>query len=183
MHRDALAERLSAKAAFMPAMKMAGMSMSPKATADVNTAGAGTKDAKAGPVHSYLDVASLELNACVLLAQGKTADADAAFAKAAAAEAALGYREPPYYIRPVGETRGDALMRAKRYVEAKKAYEAALLDRPNSGYPLYGMAQADVALGDKAAATADYGSLIKAWSHADEGMMQVVAAKAWVGER
>lgn len=183
MHRDALAERLSAKAAFMPAMKMAGMSMSPKATADVNTAGAGTKDAKAGPVHSYLDVASLELNACVLLAQGKTADADAAFAKATAAEAALGYREPPYYIRPVGETRGDALMRAKRYVEAKKAYEAALVDRPNSGYPLYGMAQADVALGDKAAATADYGSLIKAWSHADEGMMQVVAAKAWVGER
>lgn len=176
VHRDALAGRVAGKAGGMPGMKMAGMST------DANTAGAGTKDAKAGPVKSYLDVALLELNACVLLAQGRTVEADAAFAKASEAEVALEYREPPYYIRPVGETRGDALMRAKRYAEAKKAYETALVERPNSGYPLYGMAQADVALGDKAGATADYEKLMTAWVNADAGMVQVVAAKAWLAE-
>ena len=109
-----------------------------------------SKDVLAVPVHSFMDVAALELHAALLMAQGKSADADAAFAKATDAETALGYREPPYYIRPVSETRGDALMRAQRYADAKKAYQAALVERPNSGFPLYGIAQADVAAGDKA---------------------------------
>jgi tetratricopeptide (TPR) repeat protein len=113
------------------------------------------------------------------MAQGKPADADAAFAKATTAESVLGYREPPYYIRPVSETRGDALMRAKRYSDAKKAYQAALVERPNSGFPLYGIAQADAAAGDKAAATTDYAALLTAWKSADAGLPQMLAAKAW----
>ena len=58
-----------------------------------------SKDVLAVPVHSFMDVAAEELHAALLMAQGKTADADAAFAKATTAETALGYREPPYYIR------------------------------------------------------------------------------------
>jgi hypothetical protein len=41
-------------------------------------------------VHSFLDVAALELRAALLMAQGKTADADAAFVKATEGESALG---------------------------------------------------------------------------------------------
>jgi len=110
------------------------------------------------------------------------AGSDAAFLKATDAERALGYREPPYYIRPVSETRGDALMRARRYADAKKAYQAALVERPNSGFPLYGIAQADIAAGDKAAASADYAALLAAWKSADATLPQIAAAKAWAAQ-
>jgi len=138
------------------------------------------KDVLAIPVHSFLDVAALELHAAVLMAQGNTADADAAFAKATEAESVLGYREPPYYIRPVSETRGDALMRARRFADAKKAYQAALIERPNSGFPLYGIAQADNAAGDNTAANADFEALLTAWKSADPSLPQMLAAKAWI---
>jgi tetratricopeptide (TPR) repeat protein len=70
-------------------------------------------------------------------------------------------------------------MRAGRYADAKAAYEAALVERPNSGFPLYGIAQADAAAGNKVAATKDYGALLSAWSKADPELPQMVAAKAW----
>jgi tetratricopeptide (TPR) repeat protein len=148
-----------------PPMSMPGMKVS--------------KDVLAVPVHSFMDVGAQELRAAMLMAEGKAADADAAFAKATEAETALGYREPPYYIRPVSETRGDSLMRAKRYAEAKKAYQAALVERPNSGFPLYGIAQADVAAGDQAAASVDFAVLRTAWKNADATLPQIAAAKAW----
>ncbi len=138
------------------------------------------EDALAEPLHSFMDVAAMELDAATLIAQGKSSAADAAFVKAAEAERALGYREPPYYIRPVGETRGDALMRAKRFSDAKAAYEAALLERPGSGYPLYGIAQADVALKNDGEATADYARFMKAWARADADLPQMKAAQDWM---
>jgi tetratricopeptide (TPR) repeat protein len=125
-------------------------------------------------------VAVLELRASLEMAQGKAADADATFGKAADAERELGYREPPFYIRPVAESRGDALMRAKRYADAKAAYGVALKERPNSGYPLYGIAQAEAAAGDLNGAMAAYGTMLKAWAKADVGLPQMVAARAWV---
>jgi hypothetical protein len=149
-----------------PPMNMPGMMVS--------------KDVMAVPVHSFMDVAALELHAALLMAQGKSADADAAFAKATEAEFALGYREPPYYIRPVSETRGDALMRAQRYADAKKAYQSALIERPNSGFPLYGIAQADAAEGDFPAANADFATMLDAWKNADRDLPQIVAARAWL---
>ena len=149
-----------------PPMSMPGMKVS--------------KDVLAVPVHSFMDVAAMELRGSLLMAQGKSADADAAFVKATEAEFALGYREPPYYIRPVGETRGDSLMRAKRYSDAKKAYQAALVERPNSGFPLYGIAQADAAEGDFPAANADFQTMLDAWKNADTNLPQIVAARAWL---
>jgi tetratricopeptide (TPR) repeat protein len=139
-----------------------------------------SKDVMAKPVHSFLDVAAMELRASVLLAEGRGVESDAMFTKAADAEKELGYREPPFYIRPVGETRGDALMQAKRYDEAKKAYEAALVERPNSGYPLFGIAQADVAAKRTTDATADYARLMQAWQQADPDLPQLKAARAWM---
>jgi tetratricopeptide (TPR) repeat protein len=107
-------------------------------------------------------------------------DADATFAKAIEAETTLGYREPPYYIRPVSETQGDALMRARRFADAKKAYQAALAERPNSGFPLYGIAQADLASGDVAAAKVDFETQLEAWKSADPNLPQMIAARTWL---
>jgi tetratricopeptide (TPR) repeat protein len=165
---DALAERVKEKPTVRPEDMpgMALMSMS--------------KDAIALPLYNFLDVGSMELQASVLLAEGRGVESDAMFTKAADAERELGYREPPTYIRPVGETRGDALMRAKRYDEAKAAYEAALVERPRSGYPLYGIAQADAAAKRSSAATQDYARLLDVWSKADADLPQMQAARAWM---
>lgn len=164
-HSKALDASVAAKPVDPP-MSMPGMPVS--------------KDVLAVPIHSFMDVAALELRAALLMAQGKSADSDAAYVKATEAEFALGYREPPYYIRPVGETRGDSLMRAKRFAEAKKAYQAALAERPNSGFPLFGIAQADAAQGDFTAANADFNTLLDAWKTADTNLPQITAARAWL---
>jgi tetratricopeptide (TPR) repeat protein len=168
---DVLAARVKEKPTVPPEDMpgMASMSMS--------------KDAMAMPLYNFLDVASMELEASVLLAEGRGVESDTMFTKAADAERELGYREPPTYIRPVGETRGDALMRAKRYDEAKTAYEAALKERPNSGYPLYGIAQADAGAKRGAEATRDYARLLNVWQKADADLPQVQAARVWLASQ
>jgi tetratricopeptide (TPR) repeat protein len=140
----------------------------------------GSKDAMPAPLHSYMDVAALELKASALMANGKDADADTTFGNAADAERALGYHEPPNYIRPVGESRGDALLRAKRYVNARAAYEAALQERPNSGFALFGMAETDEEAGNEAAAVKDYRAFLEAWKDADPDLPQLALARAYL---
>lgn len=139
-----------------------------------------SRDAMAQPVHSYMDVAAQELRASVLLAQGRGVESDAMFTKAAKAERELGYREPPFYIRPVEETRGDALLHAERFDEAKKAFAEALKQRPGSGFALYGVAQADARAGHRREATEDYAHLLQAWAKADADLPQLRAARQWM---
>jgi tetratricopeptide (TPR) repeat protein len=142
-----------------------------------------SKDAMAKPVHSYLDVAAMELRASVLLGEGRGVESDTMFTKAAEAEKELGYREPPFYIRPVEETRGDALLRAKRYDEAKQAYETELKQRPESGFALFGVAQADAGANRRSAATADYAHLLTVWAKADSDLPQLETARAWMARQ
>ena len=138
-------------------------------------------DATSSPVHAFLNIAALELSASLLVQQDKLADAEKAFEKAALAEHNLGYHEPPNYIRPVQETRGDALLRAGRYADAKTAYQIALKERPNSGYPLFGIALATSHGDDTAATTVAYRAFLAAWERsADEDLPQMLVARAWL---
>lgn len=139
-------------------------------------------DAMAEPLMSTLAVASLELRAGVLLLEGKTEPAKKMYAQAVLAEKKLGYHEPPLYIRPVAETEAEALLRVKDYAGAKAAYQAALIERPSSGFELYGIARADELAGDKADAQTEYGAFLKAWPSADPGLPQPVHARAVLGE-
>ena len=70
---------------------------------------------KRQPLIQALSVASLELHAGVLIAEGKLEQGKKEFASAIAAEKDLGYHEPPMYIRPVSENEAVALIRAKDY--------------------------------------------------------------------
>ncbi len=139
-------------------------------------------DAMSEPLMKMLAVASLELRAGVILAQGNAGDAQAMYRRAIAAEKKLGYHEPPFYIRPVAETEADALLRAKDYAGAKKAYQEALLERPNSGFELYGMARADELDGQAQAAKTEYQAFLKAWPSADPTLPQMVHARQVLGE-
>ena len=137
-------------------------------------------DAQAGPLLSSLSIMSLELRAAILAEQKRLPDAKALFAQAAQEEKNLGYREPPTYIRPVGETEGFALLRAGDYSGAHKAYEAALLERPKSGFPLFGMARSSEAAGDGATAGKEYAEFADAWKNGNPDLLQMARAREYV---
>jgi tetratricopeptide (TPR) repeat protein len=138
-------------------------------------------DADLDPLVTTLSIASEELRAGVLLAQGKSDAAKKTYGEAIAAEKKLGYHEPPGYIRPVAETEAEALLRAKDYAGAKTAYQAALVERPQSGWELYGIARADELAGNTAAAQSEYATFLTAWPSADATLPEVTHAKAAVG--
>ena len=160
--------------AFMPAM--APVASSPSGPPKL----AVMPDALLDPLLSTLSIMSLELRGSVAAAQGKIDDAKALFARAAMEEKALGYREPPIYIRPVGETEGAAMLRARRWSDAKAAFEKALSERPHSGFALYGIAAANEQLSDRQAASKAFADFLTAWKEADAGLSQVAHARAYL---
>lgn len=137
-------------------------------------------DAMPGPLLSSLSIMSLELRASILAEQNQLPKAKSLFDEAAQQEKNLGYREPPNYIRPVGETEGMTLLRAKDYAGAHKAYEAALVERPKSGFPLYGMARSSEAAGDSATARAEYTKFIDAWKNGDSEASEMAHAREYL---
>jgi tetratricopeptide (TPR) repeat protein len=139
-------------------------------------------DAMPEPLVSNLSVMSLELRGALRMAQKKTEDAKKLFAQAAQEEKALGYREPPVYIRPVGETEAAALMAAGEWPDAKAAYNKALAERPRSGFPLYGLALISEQVGDMTAAIREYGDFVEAWRDADTDLPQLRHARDFLAE-
>lgn len=137
-------------------------------------------DALPTPLVSDLSIMSLELRAGLLVAKKLYDDANELYAQGAQEEKALGYREPPAYIRPVGETEGSAFMAASDWTAAKAAYRAALVERPHSGFPLYGIALASEQAGDYTAATAEYAEFLEAWKSADSNLAQLAHAHAYL---
>ena len=137
-------------------------------------------DATAKPLVNNLSIMSLELRAGILVEKKQIEEAKKLYAQAAREEKNLGYREPPAYIRPVGETQAAALLSASDYAAAKTAYEQALTERPNSGYPLYGLALTAEKSGDTAAASSAYTTFLKSWPQADQSLPQLIHAHSYL---
>jgi len=137
-------------------------------------------DAMPEPLVASLSIMSLELRASILAAQKKLPDAKALFADAAKKEKALGYREPPTYIRPVGETEGLALLGAGDATGAHDAYAAALAERPNSGFALYGLARSSEAANKTETARAEYAKFLEAWRDSDPSTPELAHARQYL---
>jgi hypothetical protein len=137
-------------------------------------------DASPKPLVNNLSVMSLELRAGLHLAKQETEEAKKLYAQAAQEEKSLGYREPPAYIRPVGETEAAAFLSASDWMAAKAAYKEALGDRPRSGFPLYGIALASERAGEVKAATSGYTDFLAAWKSADPDLPQIAHARAYL---
>jgi tetratricopeptide (TPR) repeat protein len=137
-------------------------------------------DAFPKPLINNLSIMSLELRAGVLMAKKQTAGAKKLYAQAAQEEKALGYYEPPAYIRPVGETEAAAFMAVSDWTDAKAAYKDALAERPRSGFPLYGIALASEQAGDTPAATTEYTEFLAAWKSADSDLPQLAHARSYL---
>jgi tetratricopeptide (TPR) repeat protein len=137
-------------------------------------------DPLAEPLVKMLSIMSLELRASVLATQGNTAEADKLFSTARREETELGYHEPPFYIRPVAESQAAAAMSAGNWKNARAAFKQALEDRPNSGFALYGIAQATEKAGELDATTVAYQQFLKAWKTADPGLPETQHAEKWL---
>jgi tetratricopeptide (TPR) repeat protein len=139
-------------------------------------------DAQAKPLVSNLSIMSLELRAGILAAKKQTEEAKKLFAQAAQEEKNLGYREPPGYIRPVGEAEAAVLLAAADWTDAKAAYQKALVERPKSGFPLYGVALSSERAGDAKAARKEYVEFVEAWKNADPQLPQLAHARTYLAE-
>ncbi|HEY1580150.1 MAG TPA: hypothetical protein VGF82_24050 [Terracidiphilus sp.] len=138
-------------------------------------------DALPEPLLKCLNIQAVELRAGVLVAEHKRRAGRKLFEQAARDEKKLGYHEPPFYIRPVSETEADALLKARDYKGAEEAYRAALTERPNSGFELYGLARVKEASGNTAAAREAYAAFLKAWPKADATLPEIAHAQKMVG--
>jgi len=138
-------------------------------------------DALPEPILKSLNIASIELRAGVLASRHKLRGAKKTYELAVREEKKLGYHEPPFYIRPVAETEAAALLKAKDYKGAEEAYRAALVERPNSGFDLYGLALVKESTGDTAGARDAYAAFQKAWPKADANLPEVLHALGVIG--
>jgi tetratricopeptide (TPR) repeat protein len=139
-------------------------------------------DPLAEPLIKMLSIMSLELRATMLATQGNAAEADKLFSRAHREEKELGYHEPPFYIRPVAESEAAAMMTAGKWKDAKAAFQQALIERPNSGFALYGIAQATEKTGELDATTVAYQQFLKAWKTADPGLPETQHAEQWLSQ-
>jgi tetratricopeptide (TPR) repeat protein len=77
------------------------------------------------------------------------------------------YSEPPYLHQPASHLLGAALLQAGRAKEAAAVYRKSLETYRMDGWALYGLAQAEDALDDHAAAAATRKEFSAAWQLAD----------------
>jgi tetratricopeptide (TPR) repeat protein len=132
------------------------------------------------PLLSNLSIMSLELRAAILVEKKQNAEAKKLFAQAAKEEKDLGYHEPPAFVRPVAESEAAAFLAASDWSAAKTAFQQALVDRPRSGFPLYGIALATEKSGDTKAAASAYSDFLFAWKSADPTLPQLTHARDYV---
>ncbi len=132
------------------------------------------------PLLSNLSIMSLELRAAVLVEKKQNAEAKKLFAQAAKEEKDLGYHEPPAYVRPAAEAEAAAFLASSNWTDAMSAYKQALLDRPRSGFPLFGIALATEKSGDVLAAVTAYADFLSAWKSADANLPQLTHARDYL---
>ena len=96
-----------------------------------------------------LNIASLELQACIKSAEGSYEEALALLEKAQTKEKELGYSEPPGYVRPILLSIASAHERAGKFDKAVEIYQSLLLKRPNSANAYFGLAKAYRETGDQ----------------------------------
>jgi len=115
------------------------------------------------PAETVLTIARNVVDARIRATDGDVDGAVALLEEAAALQDTVPYMEPPYWYYPVRRTLGAVLLEAGRFDEAADAFEASLMEAPNSGWTLWGLEQALAAQGDDAGAAAVAGLFEKAW--------------------
>jgi tetratricopeptide (TPR) repeat protein len=115
------------------------------------------------PVPDVLRLARHVLEGRIAQAEGNFDQAIREFEVAVRIQDSLPYLEPEYWYYPVRQSLGATLLMAGRAEEAAAVFQAALIDAPNNGWALYGLMEAQRALGDEVGAAASAKLLEQAW--------------------
>jgi tetratricopeptide (TPR) repeat protein len=118
------------------------------------------------PAPDVLRLARHVLEGRIAQAEGNLERAIQEFEVAVQIQDSLPYLEPEYWYYPVRQSLGATLLMAGRPAEATEVFRAALLDKPNNGWALYGLMQAYDAAGDHPAKAAAEKLFGKAWAGA-----------------
>jgi len=119
------------------------------------------------PASQIVQIALADLDGEIARTSGDLDTAIAFFGKARDLEEALPYTEPPYWHQPSSHLLGAALLQAGRPKDAAEAYRRSLQYYRGDGWALFGLAQAQDAMGDKIGADATRKEFASAWSLAD----------------
>lgn len=132
-------------------------------TAMRNAPGVAELVAQGVPVTDLIAIAEAVARGRMAYANGRYDEAIAAYRAAIAVEGRLPYMEPPFWYYPVNQSLGAALLRANRPAEASQAFRTALLQRPQNGWAVYGLAQSEAAQGNRREAQAARNALRRIW--------------------
>ncbi|HEV2649645.1 MAG TPA: hypothetical protein VGU69_00180, partial [Rhizomicrobium sp.] len=119
------------------------------------------------PAKDMAAISLAELDGEIARTSGDLNTAIADYTKAQTMEQALPYTEPPYWHQPVANLLGAVLLQAGRPEAAASVYRESLMTYRLDGWSLYGLAQAEDALGQKEAAAATRKEFATAWQLAD----------------
>jgi tetratricopeptide (TPR) repeat protein len=119
------------------------------------------------PAKEMAAISLAELDGEIARTNGDLNTAIADFTKAQTIEQTLPYTEPPYWHQPVANLLGALLMQAGRPEAAASVYRENLMTYRLDGWSLYGLAQAQDAMGQHDAAAATRKQFATAWQLAD----------------
>ncbi len=127
------------------------------------------------------EIQKVQIEAVLLSAEGHGDQAIATMQQAVATEKDLPYAfGPPSPEKPSDELLGELLLKANKAPQAREAFEASLKRAPRRAESLLGLARAESAMGDKAAAANSYGELLQIWKNADPGYAPKEEAERYV---
>ena len=127
------------------------------------------------------EIQEAELEAVILSAEGHGDQAIVTMQQAAVNEKGLPYAfGPPSPEKPPDELLGELLLKANKAVQAREAFGASLKRSPKRVESLLGLARAESAMGDKAAAANSYSELLQVWKNADPGYAPKKEAQRYV---
>ncbi|MFZ0305166.1 MAG: hypothetical protein WAL75_20920 [Terracidiphilus sp.] len=120
------------------------------------------------PARRVPQIQKLELQAVILSAEGQAEQAVAMARQAVAMGKNLPYAfGPPTPEKPSYELLGELLLKEHSNSPARAAFQASLLRAPKRTESLFGLARAESATGDKAAAAQTWRQLLGIWKNAD----------------
>jgi predicted Zn-dependent protease len=115
------------------------------------------------PAPDLLALAESAAHGRLAFAEGRYEEAVRHYRAAAALESKLAYMEPSWWYYPVNQSLGAALLRAGRPDQAGDAFRQALIQTPNNGWALYGLAESEAARGRTVEAAAARRALSRTW--------------------
>jgi tetratricopeptide (TPR) repeat protein len=115
------------------------------------------------PAPDLLALAAHVVRARIAVAAGDFATAESRLLEAVALQATVPYMEPPYWHYPVVQTLAAVELMAGEPEAASRHFQDALVATPNNGWSLFGLMEAQRAMGDEAGAKVTADLLDQAW--------------------